>query len=89
MSPEGIYLIEVAEWFGYWCSTIEQVGNRTGTGRVFVLVLDVRHRKVNKVDDLGRGRPEVPLFSSYYTDVLRRVLLLSQDCSILPLILTL
>ena len=44
MSQEGIYLIKVAEWFGY-CnrySTIEQVGNRTGTRCGFVPTLDGR-----------------------------------------------
>ena len=37
MSWGRIYLIEVAEWFGYCnrCSTIEQVGNRTGTRRMY------------------------------------------------------
>ena len=39
MFQEGIYLIEVAEWFGYCkrCSTIEQVDNHTGTGCVVVV----------------------------------------------------
>ena len=42
MSREWIHLIEVAESFGFcnMCNTIEQVGNRTGTRRVFVLTLD-------------------------------------------------
>ena len=42
MSQEGIYLIEVAEWFGNSnrYSTIEQVGNRTGTRCEFVPTLD-------------------------------------------------
>ena len=46
MSQEGIYSIEVAEWFGY-CdrgSTIEQVGNCTSTKHVFELTLDIRSR---------------------------------------------
>ena len=51
MSWEGIYLIQVSEWFGncYRCSTIEQVDNRTGTGRVFLPTLNVcsRSRKVD------------------------------------------
>ena len=41
MSWEGTYLIEVGECNR--CSTIEQVGNRTGTRCVFVPTLDVRH----------------------------------------------
>ena len=42
MCQEVIYLIEVAERFGYSnrCSTIEPVDNRTGTKRVFVPTLD-------------------------------------------------
>ena len=41
------------------------------------------------VGELSRGRPEGSLFSRYYTKVLGRALLLSQDCSALPLIRTL
>ena len=48
MSRERIYLFEDTEWFGY-CnrfSTIEQVGNRTGTRHVLVPTLDSRfHRQ--------------------------------------------
>ena len=36
--------------------------------------------------DRSRGRPDGLIFDSYYTKVLRRVLLLSLDCSTLPLI---
>ena len=43
----------------------------------------------SKVDDLSRGWPECTLFNSYYTNVERRVLLHSLDCSTLSLILTL
>ena len=43
----------------------------------------------SKVDNLSRGWPEGSLFNSFYTEVLGRALLLSLDCSILPLILTL
>ena len=46
-------------------------------------------RKVSKVDDRSRGRPEGSLFNCYYTEVYRRALLLSLDFSILPLIRTL
>ena len=42
--------------------------------------------KVIKVVFLCRGWPEGSLFNSYYTKVWGRVLLLSQDCSTLPLI---
>ena len=42
-----------------------------------------------KVGDLSRGWPEVSLFNSHNTDIERRALLLSLDCSTLPLILTL
>ncbi len=46
MSREGIYLIEVAEWFGCCnrCSTIEQVGNTTMpsvNGKIFKLASEV------------------------------------------------
>ena len=49
MSREGIYLIEVAKWFGYFnrCRTIEQVDNRTSTRRVFVPTLDGRSRSLH------------------------------------------
>ena len=43
----------------------------------------------SKVDDLCRRWPEGSLFDCYYTKVYRIALLLSLDCSILPLILTL
>ena len=45
--------------------------------------------KVSKVSDQSRGLPEGSLFDSYYTKVSGRALLLSLDCSTLPLILTL
>ena len=45
--------------------------------------------KINKVGDHSRGRPEGSLFSSYYTEVLGRALLLPLDFSTLPLICTL
>ena len=48
----------------------------------------VRYSK-RKVGDRSRGRPEGSLFNSYYIDVLGRALLLSLDCSTLPLIRTL
>ena len=44
--------------------------------------------KSSKVGDCSQGRPEGSLFNSYYTDVLGRALLLSLDCSTLPLIRT-
>ena len=44
---------------------------------------------LRRVGDRRRERPEGSLFSSYYTNVLGRALLLSLDCSTLPLILTL
>ena len=43
----------------------------------------------NNVGDHCRGRPKGSLFNSYYTKVKGRVLLLSLDCFILPLIRTL
>ena len=45
--------------------------------------------EVSKVDDQSRRQPEGSLFNSYYTEVLGRTLLLSQDCSTLPLLRTL
>ena len=45
--------------------------------------------KVSRVGDRSRGQPEGSIFNSYYTEVLGRALLLSLDCSILPLIHTL
>ena len=45
--------------------------------------------EVSKVGDRSQGRPEGSLFNSYYTEVWGRVLLLSLDCSTLPLICTL
>ena len=42
-----------------------------------------------KLSPFSRGRPEGSLFNSYYTKVLGRVLLLSLNCSTLPLICTL
>ena len=47
------------------------------------------NKKASKVGDLSRGWPEGSLLNSYYTEVLRRSLLLSLDCSTLPLIRTL
>ena len=44
---------------------------------------------VSKVGDRSRGRPEGSLFSSYYTEVSERALLLSLDFSTLSLIRTL
>ena len=44
---------------------------------------------ISKVADHSRGWPEGSFFNSYYTKVLGRVLLLSPDCSTLPLIHTL
>ena len=44
---------------------------------------------IYKLADRSRGQPEGFLFYSYYTNVLGRVLLLSLDCSTLPLICTL
>ena len=49
--------------------------------------IDVRY--LVKVDDHSRGWPKGPLFDSYYTKVLGRALLLSLNCSTLPLIRTL
>ena len=43
----------------------------------------------SKVGDHSRGWPEGSLFDSYYTMVYGRVLLLSLDCSTLPLFRTL
>ena len=45
--------------------------------------------KVSKVGDRSRRRPEGSLFNSYYTEMLGKALLLSLDCSTLPLIRTL
>ena len=42
-----------------------------------------------KLSPFSRGRPEGSLFNSYFTEVSGRVLLLSLDCSTLPLIRTL
>ena len=44
------------------------------------------HNSKSKVDDRSRGQPEGSLFNSYYTEVWGRALLLSLDCSTLPLI---
>ena len=44
---------------------------------------------VSKVGDRIRGWPEGSLFNSFYTKMLGRALLLSLDCSTLPLIHTL
>ena len=44
---------------------------------------------VSKVGDLNRGQPEGSLFNSYNTELYGRALLLSLDCSTLPLICTL
>ena len=41
----------------------------------------------SNVGDRSRGRPEGSLFSSYFTEVLKRALLLSLDCSTLPLVI--
>ena len=51
----------------------------------------LQHCKVNKSKDgdLSRGWLEGFLFYSYYTEVQKRALLHSQDCSTLPLIPTL
>ena len=43
----------------------------------------------SKAGDHSRGWPEGSLFDSYYTKVQGRALLLSLDCSVLPLIRTL
>ena len=44
---------------------------------------------LSKVGDCSRGWPEGSIFNSYYTEMEGRALLLSLDCSILPLIRTL
>ena len=44
--------------------------------------------KKSKVGDLSRWDPKNPIFNSYHTEVLGKVLLHSLDCSTLPLILT-
>ena len=54
--------------------------------RIFVFLPSSQVMKISKVTDRSRGRPEGSLFNSYYTEVERRVLLLSQDCSTLSLI---
>ena len=48
-----------------------------------------KHFYLVKLADLSRGQPKDSLFNSYYTKVLERALLLSLDCSTLPLIRTL
>ena len=48
-----------------------------------------RNHNKSKVGDCSRGWPESSLFDSYYTNVERRALLFSIDCSTLPLIRTL
>ena len=48
-----------------------------------------RKIEVSKVGDRSRGRPEGSLFNSYYTEVYRRALSFSLDCSTLPSIRTL
>ena len=45
--------------------------------------------KLSKFGDCYRGWPEGSLFNSYYTEVYGRALILSLDCSTLPLIRTL
>ena len=45
-------------------------------------------RWLSKAGDRSRKRPEGSLFNSYYTEVSGRALLLSLDCSTLPLIRT-
>ena len=47
------------------------------------------NKSKSKVGDRSWGRPEGSLFNSYYTEMQGRVLLLSPDCSSLPLIRTL
>ena len=49
----------------------------------------MKNMSISKVGDRSRGRPEGSLFNSYYTEMLERALLLSQDCSYLPWIYTL
>ena len=53
----------------------------------FNVVIDIQ--KVSKVGNHSRGRLEGSLFNSYYTEAYGRALLLSLDCSTLPLICTL
>ena len=48
--------------------------------------MDYLQWKLMFIGDCSRGRPESSLFNSYYTEVLGRALLLSLDCSTLPLI---
>ena len=59
---------------GYWDSSKSQCFNLI---------------EISKVGDHSWGRPEGSLFNSYYTKVWGRMLLLSLDCSTLPLIRTL
>ena len=42
--------------------------------------------KVNKVGDHSEGWPKGSLFDNFYTKVYERALLLTSDCSTLPLI---
>ena len=44
----------------------------------------IKYQLDGKVGDSNRGQPEGPLFNSYYTEMQRRRLRLSLDCSTLP-----
>ena len=52
----------------------------------YIMIMMIIFYAYIKVADCSRGRPEGSFFNSYYTKVQGRVLLLSQDCSTLPLI---
>ena len=69
-------------WFQYytWFSIL-----RFHLPEIFGILLLI----VSKVGDCSRGQPEGSLFNSYYTEVWGRTILLSLDCSTLPLIHTL
>ena len=78
---------------GKWKSRTKQDQvNRGGPVRQCPSRLEITEcsaHSVSKVGNRNRGRPEGSLFNSCYSEVLERALLLSLDCSALPLICTL
>ena len=71
-------------WFGYWVLRHANQSRDRWCQNIGWLVF-MAYQPLYR----SRGRPEVSLFNSYYTEVYGMALLLSLDCSTLPLIHTL
>ena len=85
-------ILDVLVWLFFCANSLEKDMNQCRLDSEALAkqpVLEKENSKfqpvVSKVDDHSWGWPESSLFNSYYTEMLRRALLLSLDCTSLPL----